>query len=637
MTRKLFFALITLLLVLVVLPGLPSVKSTSEVAIVDPRYSVPYPCLPSCAVNITLVGAGAISSVWIVAPGYNYSLPIVATWHNDTYYIVEVEVPKDVMPELYDIYVETDNGVVREPRALWVLKSYPTNITILHLTDIHIGAMADNNHTATYYYDAAVNLINILPVDFTVITGDDVDNGNDLVSLKKFYLMTNRARKPTFIIPGNHDHYGTNIYTFQQKYYGKYVGPRYWKRILGKFIIIGLDAGARGFLDEEQLHWLENTLKKYENKTKIILIHYPLFNYRIFREVSGSWKDIDALKSMFYRTWVAQISSAQEFLRLIEEYDVKLVLAGHTHEDGLVLYNGKTWFVTTTTTSGQYDSQYHGFRIITVSENGSVKVSAPPDKNPLAERASYNIEQLTLRYIEGPDGLSATIIAEIPEDYPLDIGETTLYFYLKKAEGYKAYGDAKALELKPYGPQQYIATVKAVLEKGSRVVATVAATEDKTPPQVRMDSYTVTGDVVTVYITASDDGWGLDKVCLAYETQSGEKGMVEAYHWKANYYIATAVTGPEATIWVVAIDVAGNTQQTPKVNISQPPEQQTQPQPQTNNTTPQQQTPKVNISQPPEQQTQPQTQIDNTIIMIIIVTTIAVVITAIIIKKRQSK
>ena len=75
---------ITLVLALVVVGYLyalaPPSLTAPEYRIVDPRYSVPIVALPGYKFNITIEGAGSVSSAQLVAPGVTYSLKIVKTY-----------------------------------------------------------------------------------------------------------------------------------------------------------------------------------------------------------------------------------------------------------------------------------------------------------------------------------------------------------------------------------------------------------------------------------------------------------------------------------------------------------------------------------------------------------------------------
>lgn len=542
--------------------ALQNYSATPVVKILDPRYSNPIACFPGELFNITIAGMYEVDKAWLIAPGLNYTLNIVQIYPREGGYKILTKVPENVKPELYDIYLISGAGLIREPRCVWIIDRYPDNITFIHLTDIHIGVITDNI-PSHYYYQTAINLVNALPVDFAVITGDDIDKGNDIIALKTFYKVTNKARKPTFIIPGNHDHYHTDVNSFKEKYYGFYVGPAYWYRVIGSFLIVGLDTGAMGFMNSSQLKWFKNILAKYNDKVKIVLMHHPIFN-SLFGEVKGSW--------------TAQVPSAAEFLRLVEQYEVKLVLSGHVHKDGVVLYNGRTWFVTTTTTSGPKVSQYHGFRIITVTSDGKVIIQAPKGKDPLHEAASFNIEKISMRYVTNRDNTACTIVVDIEKDFELNLSNVILHFYVSsQVEKYEygIYGEVESFEIKRYGPDWYVATVKTDLKPGVKKIFTVASFKDEKAPSVKIDSYSpknpVLGkDLVTFYISASDDGWGVDQVYLVYETPNGTSTVLSTYLWRGMYYIAEIppLNFESIEVWAKAVDFAGDWKESEKITIS---------------------------------------------------------------------
>jgi hypothetical protein len=577
----------TLLILLLPLLALPLAFSAPEARVVDPRYSVPVAVLPGQAFNATLAGAESVAGAWLLAPGVNASLRVAGTWLREGKLVVQLETPKGAKPGLYDLCFSA-GGVVCEPRSVWVLEREPERLTVAHLTDIHVEVVVDGVRS-TLYFETAVNLVNSLPVDAVVFTGDNVDIGSDIDSLKKFRSLANRVAKPTFVIPGNHDHAQTDEKSFSELYYGAYVGPAYWYRVVGPFLLVGLDTGYAGYVDSNQLKWLESVLAAHRGKVKVLLMHHPLFRANLFREINGSWREIDKLQPYLYASWADRIDEARELLRLIEEYGVAAVLAGHVHTDGLVVYNGRTWFVTTVTACGSGD--YRGFKLVEIGRDGSVKVVGLPGRNPLREQSSFVLDGSLVRVVESPDRRASTVVAQLSPNLGLELPELTIHLLLnatQPAGSYRVYGNStlvKSLEILPYGGL-YAAKLALTAPKGAATV-TVAAYEDREPPTVSLLMYTprkpVAGrDSVTLYIKAEDGGWGVRGVRVEYAADT-LKGAVEARETGPGSYRAELppLNASKLRVTAVAVDFAGNAaSDTVEIEYAQPPkpqEQQAQP------------------------------------------------------------
>jgi len=539
--------------------------------ILDPRYSVPLPLLPGQLLNVTLLDVenATVGGAWIIAPGANYTLKLVNATALDDAVVLTLGVPEGVRAGLYDVYIQLGGEVLREPRSVWILSAWPSKLLMMHITDVHIDIVTEGVHSTTYF-ETAVGLLNTLPVDLAVITGDCVDVGSDIGALKIFSQITNRARRPTFIIPGNHDHSQTDSESFSKLYYGRYVGPPYWYRVLGPFLIVGLDLGMEGYPDSQQLKWLEEVLSRHSDKVKIILMHHPFFRYGTFGEVNGSWKSIEELSNVMYSSWAEHMEAAREFLRIVEEYSVKLVLSGHVHGDSVVLYNGVTWFVTTTTTcAGVREGDYRGFRLIEVREDGSVEIYGIPGRDPLKEFSSFDIEEALIHIIPDPELKASTAIVRLGRGLGIELQRIHVYMYLngtEPADRYELYGNLSLVEnysLTSYG-ELYLANVTITPRPGVEVQVTASCYEDEWAPEVSLLFYTprkpIAGrDSVTLYIKAVDKGWGIKNVEVTYETNV-TKGRVSALKVSPTTY--QAVIPPINTtalhITVRAMDLAGN-------------------------------------------------------------------------------
>ncbi len=292
---------------------------------------------------------------------------------------VVVEVPDNVPPELYNLTViGIEKGkyfAKTEPRAVSIMESIDGNFTFVHLTDFHIGDPRGMKVSIreTIGWKAAkkcIEEINLLHPDFVVITGDLVFGQlypfEYSYEYRTLYKVLQQFDVPTFLCPGNHDGYiqcGQDGFKFWQEYFG----PLYYSFDYGKahfvmansydwpsknrvgFSYVVFQWG--GYMQDEQLHWIENDLKESDAKLKVIALHHnPLWdtaNDSLFRRIG-------------YR-------GREQLLSFIELYDVDAVLAGHVHYDDVTIVND-TVYITTTTAASSLDREdaYWGYRLIEV-------------------------------------------------------------------------------------------------------------------------------------------------------------------------------------------------------------------------------------------------------------------------------
>lgn len=544
---------------------IPTALSSPEVRVIEPRYSSPIAVLPGQRFNVTIAGANALDHAWSMAPGLNWTLRIIGSWLTGQHLTVQLELPTGASPGFYDICLNVGGEAVCEPRSLWVLEREPEKISIAHLSDIHVEILITGVRS-TLYLETAINLVNSLPVDLAVVTGDCVDVGSDVKSLQTLQAMINKARKPTYLVPGNHDHSQTDAKSFNELYYGFYVGPANWYRVVGPFLLVSLDTGYAGYVDFLQLRWLEDVLSAHKGKVKILLMHHPLFRSGLFRDVEGSWRRIEEFQGILYASWANRIDEAREFLRLVEEYEVTAVLAGHVHTDGLVVYNKRTWFVTTVTACGS--AERRGFKVVEVGRDGSVKVIGLPGRDPSREPCSFILDGSLIRTASDSNLQAGTVLAFISPDLGLNLKEVTVYLPLASSnnpEAYKVYGNSslvKAVEFKPYG-RVHLAKLTFSTAPGT-VTVTLAAYEDREPPEASIALYTprkpLAGtDWVTIFTQARDSGWGIREVYVEY-VAGDARGVLSAREVGPGSYQVELppLTTSRVKVQVKAVDFAGN-------------------------------------------------------------------------------
>jgi putative phosphoesterase len=179
-------------------------------------------------------------------------------------------------------------------------------MSIVHLSDVHCGPLFDRAALRT-----AIKEINALSPDAVVITGDLTEEGvKSQFETAAKELKQLRAENVIYV-SGNHDYRATGYLLFRHFFSFKQV-----TEIDDKVIIVLSSARPDrddGEVGHRQNLWLEDTLKKYGNHTKIVAIHHHIV------PVPDTGAD------------QITIVDAGDVLRSLTKSKVNLVLCGHRH------------------------------------------------------------------------------------------------------------------------------------------------------------------------------------------------------------------------------------------------------------------------------------------------------------------
>jgi 3',5'-cyclic AMP phosphodiesterase CpdA len=194
----------------------------------------------------------------------------------------------------------------------------------------------------------AVAEINKIPdLKFVLVAGDLTQDAEpwNIDALRK---ILDGLKVPYFVTLGNHDlsrvphekkdqPITLSKYTVAGAFIGKsggmVPGMTYYSHEVAKdLVLVTLDASRAqvfspeaglndfgGQIDVGQMRWLEDTLKKNQNKTVIILTHHN----------AVPWCEGDKINHNAYR-WF-WMDNAEEVRALLKKYGVKLVFSGHRH------------------------------------------------------------------------------------------------------------------------------------------------------------------------------------------------------------------------------------------------------------------------------------------------------------------
>jgi len=549
-----------------------------------PLPTVPEPILKGTSIRVE-VSAGQNATAWAARLVTEYGTSVLSAL-NSSYatnagWTVFFQAPLDLSPRLYGLNVVYNDGAsivnYTQPRSVWIMDKWPETLKISQLTDIHLPYGADL--FATYAYE-----VNLVQPDLVLATGDIVDT--ETISSAWVYLQTimDRLTVPSYFLPGNHDHSGEG-----GAFYRRYCGPLNYSLTIGNFLLLTMDTADAGFISTDQLQWAEKVLQNYPEKVKIIAFHHPLFGSGDGGNITGHWENMEKLRDCTYYSWLEQTSpthelrpEARELLRLVETYDVRLILSGHIHRDVIYVLNNKHYFITTSTLGGSLPTgSYHSSRLVEIDTKQNVKLDAYAGQNIFTPPNSIPIGHISWYYRTPNNGSKAAVSAVIINQEKQKLENAELEFRASTnygIEDYKFYSTQpiRYENFTAYDGHHFIVHLDVPSE--SSVYITLAAVQDNVKPTVRIQP---TEDVrpgkpVNMKVQATDEGWGIRNVQFTYSTNDGatwtsadlqnvlkvnkEEYVTEYPTAEYNITIPAQADGTKMLVNVKAIDFANNSE-----------------------------------------------------------------------------
>jgi 3',5'-cyclic AMP phosphodiesterase CpdA len=470
------------------------------------------------------VNAGATAEGWtakVISDRASSVLVFInSSQVDDGKWVLYFTVDGTLLPGLYSLNLAyTDGGEAvnhTQSRCIWALEDWPDKLTIGHVTDTHLHYGAEE--FASFVYE-----INLIQPDIVIHTGDVVDTESLASAWLYFQEIFDRMIIPSFFHPGNHDHKGAN-----GAFYQKYCGLLNYSVVIGDFLFIALDSGDPGFVPLDQLEWAESVLQKYSDKVKIIGVHHPLFSLLPGRNITGSWEDIDSLTPYMYFTWLDNLNEAREFFRLVEEYDVRLILAGHVHQNVFYVYNGNHYFVTTGACGGGLrEGGFPGYRLIEIDKEGNLKFDAYTMANLSDDMNYIPVGNIVYYYSAANDGTKPAVSAVVINRQIQSLTAARLEFVVSSEYDIEDY------QFYPNPPDNYETftneeghhfIVHVDVPPQSSLFLTLAAVDDTVDPTISVE---VQGEIkeekpLLFLIDASDTGWGVKNVEASYTINDEE-------------------------------------------------------------------------------------------------------------------
>ncbi|MGD2034085.1 MAG: metallophosphoesterase [Bacteroidales bacterium] len=215
----------------------------------------------------------------------------------------------------------------------------PEDFSFLFMTDIHL----EYGKGAIDGFNQAIDTANRLGTDFVLTGGDLIADAlaakhSRADSLYALYVESVKAfEMPVYNTIGNHELYGlyeeSGADTLDPDYYDgmykRYLGKTYysfdhkgWHFIVLNSIIDAGNSRYIGYIGDEQMEWLKNDLRNIDHETPVIVsTHIPFVTtYSQFRNGALAPNEEGLV-----------ITNSQEVFKVLQPYNLKLVLQGHLH------------------------------------------------------------------------------------------------------------------------------------------------------------------------------------------------------------------------------------------------------------------------------------------------------------------
>ena len=217
---------------------------------------------------------------------------------------------------------------------------------LVQLSDLHIGSQFQPK-----VFDMVVEEVNKLKPDVIIITGDLTNEGLVKEYMECKQLVSKLKAKKIITLSGNHDYRNTGYLVFK-----KYFPFETINELSNDVVLVTLGTARpdrnEGEVGYRQNLWLERTMTKYKEKTKILAMHHHLIGV----------PDTGADR--------LTITDAGDVLRTIISTGVDLILCGHKHRPWIWNFGNLQIAYAGTTSSerarGLFENTYN---IITIDGN----------------------------------------------------------------------------------------------------------------------------------------------------------------------------------------------------------------------------------------------------------------------------
>jgi 3',5'-cyclic AMP phosphodiesterase CpdA len=236
--------------------------------------------------------------------------------------------------------------------------------TFIQMSDPQFGMYSKNQgfDHETANFEFAIATANRLKPAFLVVTGDLINDPGNAAQTAEYQRIAARLdpKIRLFSVPGNHD-VGNEPTPESLQIYRQRFGPDYYTfrvgDIAGFVLNSNLEKAPKNVPDEaaKMERWLETELAKArENGVK---------NLIVFQHISFFLADADEEDQYFN----VPRETRQRYLKILHEYGVRQVFAGHYHRNAWGL-DGDLEMVTTGPVGMPLGGGKSGLRVVTVSD-----------------------------------------------------------------------------------------------------------------------------------------------------------------------------------------------------------------------------------------------------------------------------
>jgi serine/threonine-protein phosphatase CPPED1 len=236
--------------------------------------------------------------------------------------------------------------------------------TFLQMSDPQFGMYTKDVDFAheTANFEFAIATANRLMPAFVVITGDLINKAGDAAMTAEYKRITSKLNPKIklFSVPGNHD-VGNEPTKESLAYYREHFGPDYYSfrsgDVAGIVLNSNLEKGTEKVPEEaaKMEAWFRNELERVKLtgvKHIFVFQHIPFFLKNPNEE--EQYSNIPRV-------------ARERYLRLLHEYGVQEVFAGHLHRNELG-HDGDLEMVTTGPVGMPLEGGRSGLRVVTVKD-----------------------------------------------------------------------------------------------------------------------------------------------------------------------------------------------------------------------------------------------------------------------------
>ncbi|MFH1539193.1 MAG: metallophosphoesterase, partial [bacterium] len=252
---------------------------------------------------------------------------------------------------MYDFYAKISRGdktrVERQPLAVKVVEEFKDDFVFGVISDVHFGDPRISSKIKGFdvgeTFRKEIDILNEREIEFCLCCGDlcFIPPRTKKEIMEYAEALVERAKFPTFLVPGNHDGYtsGTpakvNFDTYE--YYRRYFGPLNFESSYGDISIIGVNTFDKspemrnvygglgegvdtGAISKDQLDWLDDVLLRARNNSKTIIMFGHQNPTNTVKDMNGPFEIIPFSDE-----------GREELLALIKKHEPDAYFCGHVH------------------------------------------------------------------------------------------------------------------------------------------------------------------------------------------------------------------------------------------------------------------------------------------------------------------